>query len=57
MDVLDRLATRAHTARTLLKAGFVRPEPPAKVARVAMTLHRWGPTLAAGSFAMFNPIA
>jgi fatty-acyl-CoA synthase len=48
VDILDRLATRAHTARTLMKAGFVRPEPPATVVRAALTLHRWGPTLAAG---------
>jgi fatty-acyl-CoA synthase len=42
------LATRAHTARTLLKAGFVRPEPPRTTVRALVTLRRWGPTLAAG---------
>jgi fatty-acyl-CoA synthase len=42
------LATRAHTARTLLKAGFVRPEPPRTAVRALRTLRRWGPTLAAG---------
>ena len=48
MDVLDRLATRAHTARTLLSAGFVRPEPPGTALRSVRALRRWGPTLAAG---------
>ena len=42
------LATRAHTIRTLLAAGFVRPEPPRTAARALLTLRRWGPTLAAG---------
>ena len=48
MDVLDRLATRAHTARTLLAAGFIRPEPPGTAVRSVRALRRWGPTLAAG---------
>jgi len=48
VDVLDRLATRAHTARTLLSAGFVRPEPPGTALRSVRALRRWGPTLAAG---------
>ena len=42
------LATRAHTARTLLKAGFVRLEPPRTAVRSVRALRRWGPTLAAG---------
>ena len=42
------LATRAHTARTLLKAGFVRLEPPRTAIPLGRALRRWGPTLAAG---------
>jgi fatty-acyl-CoA synthase len=46
--VLDTLATKAFTARVLLRTGMLRPLGPAKLARTAAALRRWGPTVAAG---------
>jgi acyl-CoA synthetase (AMP-forming)/AMP-acid ligase II len=46
--LLDTLATKAFTARVLVKTGMLRPLGPVKIARTARALRRWGPTVAAG---------
>jgi fatty-acyl-CoA synthase len=45
---LSPLAQKLFTARTLTEAGIVRPIRPDKLAQIAGTLRRWGPTPAAG---------
>ena len=45
---LARLETSLHTGLTLARAGVLRPERPDKLARVGLTLLRWGPTPASG---------
>jgi fatty-acyl-CoA synthase len=45
---LARLETSLHTGFTLARAGVLRPERPDKLARVGLTLLRWGPTPASG---------
>jgi fatty-acyl-CoA synthase len=44
----DKVATKAFTARVLIESGMLRPVGPAKLARSAAALRRWGPTVAAG---------
>ena len=44
----DKVATKAFTARVLVRSGMLRPVGPAKAARTATALRRWGPTVAAG---------
>jgi acyl-CoA synthetase (AMP-forming)/AMP-acid ligase II len=46
--LLDTLATKAFTARTLIESGMLRPERPDRLARIVTTLRRWGPTAAGG---------
>ncbi|MEA2218127.1 MAG: hypothetical protein QOJ35_753 [Solirubrobacteraceae bacterium] len=46
--LLDTLATKAFTARTLIACGVLRPDRPDRLARTALALRRWGPTPAAG---------
>jgi fatty-acyl-CoA synthase len=41
-------ANKLHTARVLAGAGFARPQRPDRILRTLATLHRWGPTPAAG---------
>jgi acyl-CoA synthetase (AMP-forming)/AMP-acid ligase II len=48
MNVLDQVVNKAWVAYTLTNAGIIRPTRPDKLARIALTLHRWGPTPAAG---------
>ena len=48
MNVLDQVMNKAWVAYTLTNAGIIRPTRPDKLARIALTLNRWGPTPAAG---------
>ncbi|HEV2999767.1 MAG TPA: acyl-CoA synthetase [Solirubrobacteraceae bacterium] len=48
MNVLDQVINKAWVAYTLTNAGVIRPTRPDKLARIALTLQRWGPTPAAG---------
>ena len=48
MKVTDRVLQKLFTARTLLRAGVASPTRPDRIARVALALHRFGPTPAAG---------
>src|SRR3954464_14071965 len=48
MNLLGQVAAKAFTLRTLTEAGIIRPTRPDKVARLALTLARWGPIPAAG---------
>ena len=48
MSVLDQVINKAWVAYTLTNAGIIRPTRPDKLARIALTLNRWGPTPAAG---------
>lgn len=46
--MLDTIGEPLFLARTLVRAGFVRPERPDVVVRWLDVLRRWGPTIAAG---------
>ncbi len=46
--IAERIADSVHVARTLARAGVLRPSRPDRVARALVGLHRWGRTLAAG---------
>lgn len=46
--VASQVATKAHTARTLVRAGVIRPQRPDRLLRIGVTLARWGATPAAG---------
>ncbi|MDQ3742616.1 MAG: acyl-CoA synthetase [Actinomycetota bacterium] len=48
MNVLDQVINKAWVAYNLTNAGIIRPTRPDKLARIGLTLHRWGPTPAAG---------
>ena len=48
MNVFDEVLNKAWVVKTLAGAGIIRPTRPDKLARIALTLHRWGPTPAAG---------
>jgi acyl-CoA synthetase (AMP-forming)/AMP-acid ligase II len=48
VNVLDQVINKAWVAYTLTNAGVIRPTRPDKLARIALTLTRWGPTPAAG---------
>ncbi len=48
MNVLDQVKNKAWVAYNLTNAGIIRPTRPDKLARIGLTLHRWGPTPAAG---------
>lgn len=48
MNVLDSLATKAFTAKTLVEAGVFRLARPDRLVRTGLALRRWGPTAAAG---------
>ncbi|HEX8122080.1 MAG TPA: acyl-CoA synthetase [Solirubrobacteraceae bacterium] len=48
MNVLDQVLNKAWVGYTLTNAGIIRPIRPDKLARIAITLQRWGPTPAAG---------
>ncbi len=48
MNVLEQAINKAWVAYTLTNAGIIRPIRPDKLARIALTLQRWGPTPAAG---------
>jgi acyl-CoA synthetase (AMP-forming)/AMP-acid ligase II len=48
MKIVDQVVNKAWVAYTLTNAGVIRPTRPDKLARVVMTLQRWGPTPAAG---------
>jgi acyl-CoA synthetase (AMP-forming)/AMP-acid ligase II len=48
VNVLDQVINKAWVAYTLTNAGIIRPTRPDKLARIGLTLHRWGPTPAAG---------
>jgi fatty-acyl-CoA synthase len=48
MDPLGQVLTKAFTLRTLVGAGVLSPMRPDKLARIAVTMARWGPTPAAG---------
>jgi len=45
---LARISTSLRTGVTLTRAGVLRPDRPDKLARVGLTLLRWGPTPATG---------
>src|SRR3954453_7465899 len=48
MDPLGQVITKAFTPRALAGAGLIQPIRPDKLARMALTMARWGPTPAAG---------
>src|SRR4051794_37840342 len=48
MDPLGQVLSKAFTLRTLVGAGLIRPMRADKLARLAVTMARWGPTPAAG---------
>src|SRR3954462_9960147 len=48
MDPLGQVLTKVFTLRTLAGAGLIQPMRPDKLARIAITMARWGPTPAAG---------
>jgi fatty-acyl-CoA synthase len=48
VGLVTMAANKLHTARVLAGAGFVRPQRPDRIVRTLTTLHRWGPTPAAG---------
>jgi len=48
VNVLDQVRNKAWVAYTLTNAGIIRPTRPDKLVRIGLTLHRWGPTPAAG---------
>src|SRR3954465_14582987 len=48
MDPLGQVITKAFTLRTLAGAGLIQPIRPDKLARIGLTMARWGPTPAAG---------
>ena len=51
MNRLDQVVHHAGTLAILARTGIIRPTRPDRLARMAWTLHRWGPTLAAGAIA------
>ncbi len=48
VPILDQVLNKAWVAYNLTNAGIIRPTRPDKLARIALTLQRWGPTPAAG---------
>ena len=48
MDPLGQVLSKAFTLRTLVGSGLIRPMRADKLARLALTMARWGPTPAAG---------
>ena len=48
MNPIVAVSQKLFTARTLLRAGFVRPVRPDRLVRAGAALRRWGPTPAAG---------
>jgi fatty-acyl-CoA synthase len=48
VSVTDRVQQKLFTARTLARAGVVKPTRPDRIARAVQALHRFGPTPAAG---------
>ena len=48
MNVIDQVTNKGWVAYTLTKAGIIRPTRPDKLVQIGLTLHRWGPTPAAG---------
>ena len=48
MNLVDHVATKLFTARTLIDAGVVRTQRPDRLLRAGRALLRWGPTPAAG---------
>src|SRR3954471_19174286 len=48
MDPLGQVVTKVFTLRTLAGAGLLQPMRPDKLARIGLTMARWGPTPAAG---------
>src|SRR4051812_39193660 len=48
MDPLGQVLTKVFTLRTLVGSGLIQPMRPDKLARIALTMARWGPTPAAG---------
>ncbi|MBX5470695.1 MAG: AMP-binding protein [Thermoleophilaceae bacterium] len=48
IHVVSAVAQRLWAAHVLARAGFIRPHRPDRLACVALTLRRWGPTPAAG---------
>src|SRR4051812_5671243 len=48
MNVLDSASRKIFTARTLIERGVFRPTRPDRLVKTGLTLHRWGPTAAAG---------
>ncbi|HSD81030.1 MAG TPA: AMP-binding protein, partial [Solirubrobacteraceae bacterium] len=51
MNPLEHVVHHAGTAAILARTGIVRPTRPDRLARTALALRRWGPTLAAGAIA------
>src|SRR3954451_2975260 len=48
MDPLGQVLTKVFTLRTLVGSGLIQPMRPDKLARIGLTMARWGPTPAAG---------
>ena len=48
MNLAQQLYGKLFTAKTLAEAGVLRPTRPDHLLRLALALHRWGPTPAAG---------
>jgi fatty-acyl-CoA synthase len=48
VNLLDQVTQKLFVAKTLTEAGVIRPTRPDKLPGIALALHRWGPTPAAG---------
>jgi acyl-CoA synthetase (AMP-forming)/AMP-acid ligase II/uncharacterized membrane protein len=48
VGLVTMAVNKLNTARVLAGAGFVRPQRPDRILRTLGTIHRWGPTPAAG---------
>jgi fatty-acyl-CoA synthase len=51
VNVRDVVGRKYFTVKALVETGIVRPTRPDKLARIALTLSRWGPTPASGYIA------
>ena len=49
--MLDPITNKLHTVKTLLEAGIIRPTRPDRLARLGITLIRWGPNAASATAA------
>src|SRR4051812_14322947 len=48
VNVIGQITDKLYTAKVLLETGIIGPARPDKLLRIGATLHKWGPTPAAG---------